>query len=629
MDKRYADVLQMLPKKAYMTSKALAEKLQVSDKTIQKIIKALSEVLQEHGGRIEVKHRQGYRLIIENQSDYDRFLESTRMLVPGANKERVSYILRRLVEAQGYLQLADLEKELFVSKNTLSFCMKTVEEILEKNALRLERRPRYGLRVEGSEFFKRQLLMNYFEDEKKLALKKNEELFSLLTDIVAGSLRRQKFSISDFALSNLIIHLYIAIQRICRSQYIEKETLDMTQLKSQPEYKVAIQLLEDLEQVLDIEFPESEIAYLTIHLAGKKMPKESAANNVVISQDIQDMAAEMTERVYKKFNLDFRSDLDLQMSLGQHLIALETRIKYQMEQKNPLLEEIKESCAAAFAAATEAAVVINRRFETRLSEHEIGYFALIFALAIERTDKEIEKKNIVLVCATGKGSAELLKYKYRKEFGKYIDQLYACDANELAQLDFQNIDYVITTVPIQTHVPKPIMEVSYFLDSKEILEIRTRLFDSEKAQSALEFYHEELFIPNLEAKNKDEVIEKMCRHIAEKRKLPAEFKALIHSREKLARTEFGNKVALPHPNENVVDETFVCVAVLAEPIIWEEKEVQVIFLVAVEKNLSKSIQVLYQTTAAFLLSQRLVNELIEKRDFTWLRTKLEENAEEG
>lgn len=45
--------------------------------------------------------------------------------------------------------------------------------------------------------------------------------------------------------------------------------------------------------------------------------------------------------------------------------------------------------------------------------------ALIFQLAIENVNI-FDKKNILIVCSTGKGSANLLKHKYLKSLGNIL-----------------------------------------------------------------------------------------------------------------------------------------------------------------------------------------------------------------
>lgn len=619
MKQRYLDLLSTLDEMNYKTSDEIAKELSLSNKTVQKHLKELNRVLMGNGASVEVKHRTGFRLIMEDRKLFQAFLGQRPQALPADMADRVHYILKRLVISGDYLRPADLEEELYISRNTLSACTKRAEEILEKYNLSLERRARHGFKLAGQEFDKRRFVTTY--------LKVRDLEIPRLAECIRSSLKRQHFSISDFALRNLIVHLHVAIKRIECGQYISADTLDICELRRQPEYVVAAGLVDDLAAELMLEFPEPEIAYITIHLAGKQMQTRNKVDNVVIKPEISEIVDEMLLEVYQKTNFDFRSDLELKMALCQHLIALTVRARYQMELKNPLLEEVKRTYPSAFAIAIEASVVLNRRLQTRLSEHEIGYIAFSFALAQERKETSIIKKNILLVCATGKGSAKLLQYKYKKEFGDYINELVCCDATELEDADFSHIDYIITTVPIYVSVPRPILEVKYFLDQQEISNLRAALFEGERADEVMQFYPEDLFIPLLAAKSREEVLDQMCRHIAGRRKIPDNFRELVSIRESAARTEFGNLVAMPHPSENVSEETFVCIAILEQPVLWEDKKVQVVFLVSIERDLNKSIQSFYHTTAEFFLNKECIRGLIKTRSFTWFQERIKQLEE--
>ena len=618
MKQRYLDLLSVLDETDYKTSNEIAAALSLSNKTVQKLLRELDEELAGNGASVEVKHRTGFRLCVTDREQFQS-LSGRQQALPTDMADRVRYILNRLVASGDYLRLGDLEQELYISRNTLSACMKRVEEILQKYHLSLERRARYGFKLAGTEFYKRRFVTTYLQVQ--------DLEIPRLSECIRTSLKRQNFSISDFALRNLIVHLHVAVKRMESSQYISEDTLDIRELQRQPEYRVAARLVADLEQELMVRFPEPEIAYITIHLAGKQMQQRNQVSNIVIKPEISEIVDEMLVEVYKKTNFDYRNDLELKMALCQHLIALEVRARYHMELKNPLLKEVKQTYSSAFAIAIEAAVVLNRRFHTRLSEHEIGYIAFCFALAQERRETSLEKKNILLVCATGKGSAKLLQYKYEKEFGDCIDQLVCCDATELEDMDFSRIDYIITTVPISVKVPRPILEVQYFLDQQEISNLRATLFEGERAGEVMQFYPENLFIPYLEAVSRAEVIDKMCRHIAQTRPIPEHFARLVMQREEAARTEFGNLVAMPHPSENVSAETFVCVAILDQPILWEDKKVQVVFLVSVEKDLNRSIQSFYHTTAEFFLNRDCIQGLIRSRSYAWFKERIKQLEE--
>ena len=174
----------------------------------------------------------------------------------------------------------------------------------------------------------------------------------------------------------------------------------------------------------------------------------------------------------------------------------------------------------------------------------MGYIAMAFALAIERQRTEMPKKNILVVCASGQGSARLLEMRYRREFGDLIDTCSACDVASIGEIDFSNIDYVFTTVPLPRAVPVPVREVTYFLDSSEARHIKQILGGARDAAGFFRELDEELFFTHLSLPTKQAVIDYLCDRVEEKRPVDADFREKIARREAAAATSFGNLVAI-------------------------------------------------------------------------------------
>ncbi len=109
----------------------------------------------------------------------------------------------------------------------------------------------------------------------------------------------------------------------------------------------------------------------------------------------------------------------------------------------------------------------------------------------------------------------------------------------------------------------------------------------------------------------------MCQFVMEKKNLPKEFYESVLKRERLAKTAFGNMVAMPHVYKAISEETFVCVGILDEPVDWEGQKVRAVFLVSIanKDHTSEELQRFYQMTAAFLLSQKQIQELVRKQDY--------------
>ena len=630
LNNRIKILLKSISAKKYITAEELAKKLNISSKTVRTTIKDLNNLLTKSGGEIVSKSGYGYILKITNGELFSKLdLTNKRKVLPDTSEKRIQYIIEYLINTDNYIKVEKLSEMLFTSPKTLSKDLKEVEKIFSSYNIELKRKPYYGIKAEGEEMDFRLCIANYIEMKTNGNMNLiNENELKKIAVVIMDTLKKEKFNISDVAFQNLIIHIQIALKRIKENCYVPVEEKKLREYISEKEFQIAEKCTHNLEKIFNIKFPDSEVGYIAIHLAGKKLFKGSKIDekNFIIEQEISNIVNEMLKKIYEAFNFDFTKDLELRMALAQHLMPLRIRMKFDMKMKNPMLDKIKERFSLAYTMAKYASTVFYKYYNKKLSEDEIGYIAINLALAIERQKKDINRKTVLLVCSSGKGSAELLAYTYREAFGEYLKELITCSVYDLESMDFSKIDFVLTTVPINIKIPVPIQEVDYFLEESNIREIK-KIFILVEDEDVLKYYDENLFLKDIDLESKEKILEYMVNHIKKYRKIPKNFLSSVKKREKLGITEFGNKIAMPHTDRTLTEETFVCVGILKKPIIWEKKEVQVIFLVSVSKKKDKKLKYFYKITAKFLLNKKNIEKLIKTGDYNELINMLK-NIEE-
>lgn len=623
-------ILETLSAGGYHPAQEIADQLGVGTKTVRNLLKEINEEISDHGALIQSKYGEGYYLEVQNPelyAPYKKKMSGSGTFIPSTSEERVQYLLEYLFNSPGYTKMDKLSEMLYISKRTLSEDLREVEKFLNKYHIELVRRPGYGIAVDGKEFNFRLCIASFSSKRFHKGNQSMEEIAGCVAEI----LTEQNFHLSSAGFQNLVVHLYIAISRIVEGHCIPMPEETDSELIGSHEYEVAQRVAEHLQEYFKITFPNNEVRYIAIHLAGKELfnAEGDSSENLVISQEISDLVTEMLESVYEAFRFDFRGDLELRMILSQHIVPLQVRIHYKMKARNPLLKDVKKKFCLSYAIASHASTVINEHYQTELCEDEVAYFAFAFALALERIKTEAQKKNILLVCASGRGSARLIEYKYKKMFGPYLNKVTACDVASLKRMDLREYDYIFTSVPIPVKVPIPIQEVKTFLDETEFFQIRKVLLNGEDPVMQ-QYYRRELFLPHLNVKTRKEAIRCICEFAMKKMNLGEEFYESVLERERMAKTAFGNLVAMPHCYKAMSEETFVCLAILDQPIQWADQKVQVVFLVSIanKDQCSMELQKFYQTTASFMLSQKCVQDLIHKRDYDWfLDTMTELEAE--
>lgn len=158
MDAQMRRLLECLNTKQYVTSAQIAGALGISQKTAQLRLKQLDGELEGHGARLIARQRAGYRLEITDAGLYEQWRETLwaqEDKIPETTSERIRFLLACLLNRTDYIKLEDLSEFLCVSRNTVTANLKQAESILNEYYLKIERRPNYGIRIEGSELDKR------------------------------------------------------------------------------------------------------------------------------------------------------------------------------------------------------------------------------------------------------------------------------------------------------------------------------------------------------------------------------------------------------------------------------------------------------------------------------------------
>src|SRR5699024_6330592 len=96
----------------------------------------------------------------------------------------------------------------------------------------------------------------------------------------------------------------------------------LQEIKKQKEYQVAKKIVTEAEEKLEVNSPQAEIAYMTIHLLGTKMLNHTNAGEEVVEQvldnDIEELVMLALDKIEKELNLDIKHDQELIMGLRLH-----------------------------------------------------------------------------------------------------------------------------------------------------------------------------------------------------------------------------------------------------------------------------------------------------------------------
>jgi len=619
---RQQELFDLMDQNEFRSATYFSKQLNVSLKTVRNDIKKLDCALRKYGSKIESKPHYGYRLVIVDQEAFKNLLSEVNSKNTLADYDRNTYLLRLLLMRGDFIKIEDLCSQLYVSRTSITNSIRQIESILEQYSLSCIRKPSQGIRIEGEEFDIRRLLCymllkdNYLEG---LIQQETEQYW--LAHTIIELLNKYDLHLTEVALNSFINYVFVGINRMLSGKFVNLNlNVESFNAIGINESSFSNELIETLENKYNITYTNDEKNYILLYLGGKQMSgggySIESDDNFIFNREIDQLSFDMIELIKTEFQINFPNNFELRMTLNRHLVPLDIRMRYGLPLTNPMIEEIKKNYSLAYDMAIRASSVLVNHYHRSLSEDEIGYLALIFALQLDKDSEEFLKKSNVLIVSNVTTSAmNLFKLKYEKIFSNTINHLYVSDLMGLRNFDFSLVDYVFTTLPLTVEVPKPIFEINSFMNDHDIQSIEEALWRAE-SNELRNFYTPKRFLTNISGDDKESVLKQICTIIEEQEDVSDDFYDLVMQREEYPHMMYNNMIAMPHPNRICSAYTFAYIAILKEPIIWNDEMVKVVLLSSPGSQDSRNRQRFYEITAKFALNKEAIQELIQNPTFS-------------
>lgn len=611
LNKKEKQIIQYLTKdkEQFVTSKELAAHMGCSDRTIRTYYKTLVEKLDNHSGLDLIsKQGYGYKLDILDDDAYADFLEENHINDRHFNyqsvtdiNDRYNFLLNKLLFEQNEIYFDDLADELFVSRSTLSSDFKKIREKFKPYHLKIESKANKGVYVMGQERDKRRFIMDYFIDSGFIntmhSYVDNELLnqkisFEELTIIVLDEYREGGLKLSDFVIQNLVIHIALAIRRITEGFRISKVSEDEVVLRVLAERRVAENILKRVSVSTGIHFPIEEVDYITLHLVSK-----GHGNSYHISEVLQEQVRQELIDSIDQINPTVKNDFQLIEGLLAHLSTMYIRLQGKVVMENPLTAEIQANYRDMYQLAERVVSNMPTFSPYTLSPNEIAYISLHFMAAKERY-KEQRKYNVLVICATGYGSAQMLKSRIENELGNLVSITDVIGYYEINDETLKGIDFIVSSIDLSNLMFNiPVFTVSVFLNDEELKDIKQGIAHLNTSMANVEDHQDELSVKDvfddyfsedyfflMSDATKEDVLKKLAESISvnENDQFEKRLLDMMKQREAMSSIVFGENIAVPHPLKAVGSKHHFAVAIVKNGVKWDEQypSIKIIFLMS-------------------------------------------------
>ncbi|PWC09557.1 transcription antiterminator BglG [Brenneria roseae subsp. americana] len=627
-NQRLAQLFDMLQNET-LPQDELAQRLSVSTRTVRADITALNALLARHGAQFVLSRGNGYRLEIDDPVRYQA-LQETRprpRRIPRTSQERIHALVVRFLTSAFSLKLEDLADAWFVSRATLQSDMADVREWLGRYDLILETRPRHGMKLFGDEMAIRacltDLLWGLAQQDNDNPLITEEALtpgmLAHLTDILHDCFSQCHIRLTDEGERFLRLYCAVALRRISEGYPLPEFVADNVDDDVDDNVQEAAHRIADiLQQLTGKPLSAAEENWLKVHIAARQI--QDIAPSTISADDDEALVNYILRYINTQYNYNLLGDEQLHADLLTHIKTMITRVRYQINIPNPLLDNIKQHYPMAWDMTLAAVSSWGKYSPYVISENEIGFLVLHIGVGLERHyDIGYQRQpRVLLVCDTGNSTIRMIEALLLRKYPQ-IEVTRTMTLRDYEQRAAIDEDFVIATARVMEK-DKPVVIMTPFPTDYQLEQIgKLVLVDRTRPWILEKYFDANHFRIIRQPMSQQTLFEQLCRQLEKEGYVDADFFPSVVERESIVSTMLGEGIALPHSLGLLARKTVVYTVLAPAGIQWGDETAYVIFLLAISKNEYEEAMAIYDLFVTFL-RERAMTQLRDSRDFADFKT---------
>jgi mannitol operon transcriptional antiterminator len=522
-------LIYLCDQEGFTTVEQVAVNLGTSTRTLFRELKDINDVLSMHklelitkpkvGIYLSGSQKQAFKSLLLQLSTYHKML---------SKEERRLILLAELLKNQSLQKLIVYAHQFDVSEATISNDIDAIVPHLEKYRLNLIRKPGSNLVLEGDEELIRkaisEFIHDHIEEEDLIDLLNNyrhndiEEHFSrqgpdsiinvvnkdILWKVISVLKEQDSIWVHRLAQNSyigLILHLTIAIERMRNEDAITIDQDLYHELHKDPMFQRARDLSKHLEQAFDIEFPLEEIAYISMHLKGARLTQldnqQSQDERIITQERLLNLVEELIEHFEAITKIRLKQDDILIQGLMSHFRPALSRLYYQLDIRNPLLNQIKQQYLTIFENTQKAISAMSDQRIAGFNDNEVGFISMHFGAAMERASARLARSlKLAVICSSGIGVSSLLASRLRRMLDDNIS-VHPRSVQDAKRLEAEGFEIIVSTIDY-VESGLPIVLVNPLLSDEDLTELRRLINQQLKSEAPRKPEESDVFVDYLQ-----------------------------------------------------------------------------------------------------------------------------------
>lgn len=573
---KWYQILTILLLKRRISLEELSKLTGMSTQTIKKNSELLNEQLVEIA--VINQEKKDIELIISDVPGFQEIMSGKLKQETDFNSsgKRMAFILKQLMTEADFLLIDDMADALQVSRGTVNKDIKLIKEHLLDYGVSLQGVPNKGIKIVGTEFNLRLIMLKYVFDYYSEDYPLQPETLQLADKLA----NYYKLDQSAVVLFKKVIA--VSIRRILANKAMRQGISYYNNFEFQSPLMEEFMLHLEKEYQLTLGKYDQDFISFPINTRTTAMVSEGMSQ---YEQGVRDIFDSMMEEVKNNFITDLDND-ELFDLLNYHLMFMLNRVIFHVELVDLFMDDIQVKYPFSYELAKVAMSVLETTLLLPINPVEISYLTLYFEMVLTKKKELVGNRQVAIVCSSGRGTAALIKRQLREVLGPDIDLIQYSETDYLDK-DMRHYMAIFSTLPLEPKDNIPVIQITNLFDNQLLLK------EWQQIDEQVLLNHEliEFSFSILDEKKSYLVnVKEMIKGLIEEGKLSATFLPLWEEREKRQTTIFDQGIGFPHTINQGGTKIVLNLGVFKQIRQEESQTVQLVFLVGIPEHVTDTVE---------------------------------------
>ncbi len=457
LDERGYTVLKTIVNNPSITGKEVEASLQLTRKQLSYAIEKINDYLQGNGMPKIERLRTGKFIVpvmvLEQYKTEDMDGFDTTYVY--SDKDRGFLIYLMLLCIQEELSIYHFTSELEISKNTFLTDLKKLEHKLEGFHLEVSYNRQEGYHLVGSEFAKREMMIEAVRGILKLPNGKDtimgicrisEDLMTLVEEQIACIEEKLRIRFTDERMKELPLILCLTVIRTKKRRIIRELPEVFQHIAGTKEYTAML----EFAKAYDITW-QSEKLFLAAQIQISNFHSMQTSESEQ-EEELMRAAEKVIENFENMICVTINERETLLEALFQHIKPAFYRIKYHYHIEQSIADIVLPQYSSLHAIVRKSIQPFEELVGAEFPDEELVYITALFGAWLRREgilDLVETRKKAVVVCANGVSISNFLYFTLKELFPE-IDFVTCLSLRDFAEYDEKNYDVVFTMGRLET-----------------------------------------------------------------------------------------------------------------------------------------------------------------------------------